>query len=150
MKKSTITRTWVGGLVLFAAGVVVSIIGIALMLSFGGTFAQVAGTNDYHFTPDMSPLFWSTVGVTVFGGMVTLVGGIVQLAAWIGALVNSYMLPSKAWFGILLAGGLLSFAFAPLGFAAMLAYVVGAPDGELYAKAPAPALPRQMPMAPTT
>jgi hypothetical protein len=149
MRKSTITRTWIGGLVVFAAGILVSIVAVALMLAYGGTFAQVAGTNNYDFTPDMSAFFWTTVWVTVFGGVVSLIGSVVQLAAWIGGLFNSYLLPSKAWFGVLLAGGLLSFAFAPIGFAAMLAYVVAAPDGEPYAQRPAPAM-TQTPLVPTT
>jgi hypothetical protein len=149
MKKSTISRTWIGGLVVFAAGIVVSIVGVALMLAYGGTFTQVAGTNNYDFTPDLSAFFWTMVGVTVFGGVVSLIGGIVQLAAWIGGLFNSYLLPSKAWFAVLLAGGVLSFGFAPIGFAAMLAYVVAAPDGEPYAKRPAPAM-TQTPLVPTT
>jgi len=149
MRKSTITRTWIGGLVVFAAGIIVSIAGVVLMLGYGGTFAQVAGTNDYNFTPDMSAFFWTTVGVTVVGGVVALIGGIVQLAAWIGGLFNSYLLPSKGWFAVLLAGGVLSFAFAPIGFAAMLAYVVAAPDGEPYAQRRAPFM-TQTPLAPTT
>ena len=149
MRKSTITRTWIGGLVVFAAGILVSIVGVALMLGYGGTFTQVAGTNNYNFTPDMSSFFWTTVGVTVFGGILSLIGSIVQLAAWIGGLFNSYLLPSKGWFAVLLAGGVLSFAFAPIGFAAMLAYVVAAPDGEPYAQRRAPAM-TQAPLAPTT
>jgi hypothetical protein len=148
MRKSTITRTWIGGLVVFAAGIIVSIVGVALMLAYGGTFTQVAGSNNYNFTPDMSAFFWTTVGVTVFGGVVSLIGSIVQLAAWIGSLFNSYLLPSKAWFAVLLAGGVLSFAFAPIGFAAMLAYVVAAPDGEPFAQRRAPAM-TQTPLAPT-
>jgi hypothetical protein len=149
MRKSTITRTWIGGLVVFAAGIIVSIVGVGLMLGYGGTFTQVAGTNNYNFTPDMSAFFWTTVGVTVFGGVVSLIGSIVQLAAWIGGLFNSYLLPSKAWFAVLLAGGVLSFAFAPIGFGAMLVYVVAAPDGEPYAQRRAPFM-AQTPLAPTT
>jgi hypothetical protein len=149
--KSAVTRTWIGGLAVFAAGVVVAIVGIFLMLAYGGTFAQVAGTNKYNFTPDMNGFFWTTIGIIVVGGVFTLIGSIVQLAAWIGGLVNSYMLPEKAWFGILLAGGVLSFAFAPIGFAVMLAYVVAAPDGKLYEQTKAPTtLQHPTPLAPTT
>jgi hypothetical protein len=149
MRKSTITRTWIGGLVVFAAGMIASIVGVALMLGYGGTFTQVAGTNNYSFSPDMSAFFWSMVGVIVLGGVLALIGSIVQLAAWIGGLFNSYLLPSKGWFAVLLAGGVLSFAFAPLGFAVMLAYVVAAPDGEPYAQRRAPFI-AQTPLAPTT
>jgi hypothetical protein len=149
MKKSTITKTWIGGLVVFAAGILVAIVGVGLMLAYGGTFTQVADTNQYDFTPALNGFFWSTVWLTVLGGVVTAIGGVVQLASWIGGLFNSYLLPSKAWFAILIVTGVFSFAFAPIGFAGMLAYVVGAPDGEPYAKAQAPAMQPQMPLAPT-
>jgi hypothetical protein len=149
MKKTTITKTWIGGLVVFAAGIVLAIVGVGLMFAYGGTFTQIAGTNNYDFTPNLGGYFWTTIAIMVFGGFVTLIGSIVQLAAWIGGLFNSYLLPSKSWFAILLAGGLLSFVFAPIGFAAMLAYVVAAPDGEPYAKPLAPAVEPRMPLAPT-
>jgi len=151
LTKSAVTRTWIGGLAVFAAGIVVAIVGIFLMLAYGGTFSQIAGTNNYNFTPDMNGFFWTTIGIIVVGGVLSLIGSIVQLAAWIGGLVNSYMLPEKAWFGILLAGGVLSLAFAPIGFAAMLAYVVAAPDGKQYQQTSAPAtLPHLTPLAPTS
>jgi len=150
MTKSAITKTWIGGLVIFAAGIVVSIVGVFLMLAYGGTFAQVAGTSRYNFTPDMTGAFWTAVSVIVVGGVITLGGAIVQLAAWIAALVNSYGLPDKAWFVILLISGVLSIGFAPLGFAAMVAYVIAAPEGQ---RAPAPApppAPLAQPLVPST
>lgn len=151
MSKSTITRTWIGGLVVFAAGIVVAMVGVFLMLAYGGTFTQIAGTNNYDFTPDINGFFWTTIGLIVIGGVVSVAGGIVQLAAWIGGLFNSYALPSKEWFAILLVGGVLAWFFAPIGFAAMLAYVVAAPDGEPYRKmaAPMPARQAAPPLAPT-
>lgn len=151
MSKSTITKTWIGGLAVFAAGIVLGIVGVFLMLAYGGTFTQIAGTSNYDFTPNMNGFFWTTIGLIVVGGLITLVGSIVQLAAWIGGLFNSYLVPSKGWFVILLLGGVLSLAFAPIGFAAMLAYVVAAPDGELY-RGPQATVPMQQatPLAPTT
>lgn len=150
MTKSTVTRTWVAGLAVFAAGIVASIVGVFLMLAYGGVFTQIAGTNNYDFTPNMNGFFWTAVAIIVVGGLITLVGSVVQLAAWIGGLFNSYLLPSKSWFAILLAGGVLSFVFAPIGFATMLAYVVAAPDGEPYRQPqmPAPMRPAA-PLAPT-
>jgi hypothetical protein len=151
VKKSTITRTWIGGLVVFAAGIVLSMVGVGLMLAYGGTFTQIAGTTNYEFTPAMNDVFWSTIVMIVIGGLVALVGSVFQFVAWIAGMFNSYLLPSKGWFTVLIAGGLLSFLFAPLGFAAMLAYVVAAPEGELYARRPEPALQQQMPpLAQTT
>lgn len=148
MTKSTITKTWIGGLAVFAGGIVAAIAGVFLMLAYGGTFTQVAGTNRYDFTPDNSGFFWFTVTLIVIGGLIVAAGGVVQLVAWIGGLFNSYLLPSKAWFLVLLFGGLMSFFFAPFGFGAMLAYVVGAPDGIGFRPAE---LPRTQPgaLAPT-
>jgi hypothetical protein len=83
--------------------------------------------------------------------MITLIGRIVELAAWIGALFNSYMLPSKAWFLVLLLGGVLGIVLAPIGIAVMLAYVVAAPDGVLYRQMQVPTtMPQPWPLAPTT
>lgn len=150
MTKSAITRTWVGGLVVFAAGIVASMLGVFLMLAYGGTFTQIAGTGNYDFRPDMTGFFWTTIGVICTGGVIAIIGGIVQLVAWVGGLVNSYALPEKTWFAVLLLGGVLSFVFAPIGFAAMLAYVVAAPDGEPYRQQhPAAPTPQTTPFAPT-
>jgi hypothetical protein len=146
--KSAITKTWISGLVVFAAGVVAAIVGVVLMLAYGGTFTQVAGNpNSYDFVPRLDGFFWSTVTVICIGGVIAVIGGIVQLAAWIGALVNSYLLPEKTWFAILLVGGILGLFFGLVGFAAMVAYVIGAPDGTPY-KQPRVAAPA--PLAPTT
>lgn len=151
MTKSAITKTWIAGLVVFAAGILAAIVGVFLMLGYGGTFTQGAGTNNYNFTPNMNGFFWTTITVIVVGGLIALLGSIVQLAAWIGGLVNSYALPDKTWFLILLLGGLGSFVFAPIGFAAMVAYVIAAPDGELYRRAQPPTVTQQpRPLAPTT
>ncbi len=139
MTKSMITKTWIGGLVVLAAGLVVAGVGVFLMLAYGGTFTQVAGNpNSYDFVPTINGFFWTTVGLMVLGGVFALVGGIVQLVAWIGALINSYALPEKSWFAILIVTGVLSFFLAFIGFAGMLAYVIAAPDGEPYRRAQAP------------
>ena len=149
--KSAITRTWIGGLAVFAAGILVAIVGVFLMLAYGGTFTQVDGNpNNYNFTPDMNGFFWTTIALIVIGGVIALIGSIVQLAAWVGGLANSYQLPDKAWFLILLLGGILSFAFAPIGFAVMIAYVIAAPEGNVYRTQPQPPLQQPRPLAPTT
>lgn len=151
MSKSTITKTWIGGLIGFAAGIGVSLVGVFLMLGYGGTFTRIGDTNNYNFTPDMNGFFWTAVTVIVIGGIVALAGSIVQLAAWIAALYNSYRLPDKTWFAILLVGGLLGFMFAVIGFAVMVAYIVAAPEGMAYDRTAAPAsLPQQRPLAPTS
>ncbi|HXM57411.1 MAG TPA: hypothetical protein VOB72_18585 [Candidatus Dormibacteraeota bacterium] len=151
MTKSIITKVWIGGLAVFAAGIVVAIVGVFLMLGYGGTFTQIAGTDSYDFQPNMDGSFWVPIGLIVIGGLIGVIGSITQFVAWVGGLVNSYALPSKAWFLALLLGGLLSFVFAPIGFGAMLAYVVGAPDGTVHPQVPTPTPMQQPgPLLPTT
>lgn len=69
MTKSMITKVWIGGLAVFAAGIVVSIVGAFLMLGYGGTFTQVAGTSNYNFVPNINGFFWLTVGLAVTAGL---------------------------------------------------------------------------------
>ena len=150
MNKTMITKTWIGGLAVFAAGIVAAIVGLFLMLAYGGTFTQLAGTNNYNFVPDMNGFFWVTVGLMLVGGLIGIVGSIMQFAAWIGALLNSYGLVDKAWFLVLLLGGLLSLGFAPIGFAVMVAYVLAAPDGLPNRRVSAPTPAQQArPLAPS-
>lgn len=149
MTKSMITKTWIGGLAVLAAGLVVAGVGIFLMLAYGGTFTQVTGNpNSYEFVPRIDNFFFTTIGLIVIGGVFAVVGGIVQLVAWIGGLVNSYALPEKSWFAILLVTGILSFFLAFIGFAGMLAYVIAAPDGVAYRHAQLPTAPPRL--APTS
>lgn len=129
MTKSAVVRTWIGGLVLLAVGLLMAGISIGLMLAYGGTFTQAPAGNGYDFVPSYDGFFWTTIWVLVAGCFAAAVGGLVQLAAWIGALANTYRLQDKTWFAVLLAGGLLGFAFGPLGFAAMVAYLIAGPDG---------------------
>lgn len=150
MTKSMITKIWVGGLIVFAAGILTAIVGVFLMLGYAGTFTQVAGTTNYDFTPNMNGFFWTTVTIMAVGGLIALLGSIVQFVAWIGGLVNSYMLADKTWFLVLLLGGLFSFFFAPIGFAAMVAYVIAAPDGAASRQAHVPTTLQPGPLAPTT
>src|SRR5690349_8524206 len=124
MTKSTITRTWVAGLAILAAGLVIGGISIGLMLAYGGTFTAARNGDGYDFVPSTGSFFWTTVGFTVLGFTAAAVGGIVQLAAWVGAMINTNRIADKTWFSVLLIGGLLGLVFAPIGFAAMLAYVV--------------------------
>jgi hypothetical protein len=151
MKKSTITRTWLAGLVAVALGLVVAGLSIGLMLAYGGTFTATSTENGYNFVPSFDGFFWTMVGLMIAGFSVTAFGGLVQLAAWIGALVNTYKLQDRTWFAVLLAGGLLGLAFGVLGFAAMVAYLIAGPDGMAVRQpqVPAPAS-RPSTLAPTS
>lgn len=129
MTKATVTRTWVAGLVVFAAGLIMGGVSLGLMLAYGGQFSAAPSGNGYDFVPSIDGFFWTMVGLMVAGGTIAAAGGIVQLAAWIGALVNAYQLEDRTWFTVLLVGGLLGLAFGLAGFAAMVAYVIAGPDG---------------------
>jgi hypothetical protein len=149
MTKTTITRTWITGLVILVAGLLVGGISLGLMLAYGGQFTPAAVGNGYDFVPAFDGFFWTTVGFMIVGFTVAAAGGIVQLAAWIGALVNTYQIEDKAWFLVLLAGGLFGLAFGLIGFAAMVAYVVAGPDGmpTRQPDAPLPATPQSEALA---
>jgi hypothetical protein len=129
MARTTITRMWIVGLVILVAGLLVGGISLGLMLTFGGHYTPAPSGNGSDFVPVLNGFFWTTVGVMIVGFTVAAAGGIVQLAAWIGALVNTYQLEDKAWFIVLLAGGLLGLAFGLIGFATMVAYLVAGPNG---------------------
>ena len=129
MTKSTITKTWIAGVILMAAGLLVGGVSLGLMLAYGGQFTAAPGGNGYDFVPKLDGFFWTMVSLMIAGFAVAAIGGIVQLTAWIGALVNTYQLADRTWFVVLLAGGLLGLAFGLVGFAAMVAYVIAGPDG---------------------
>jgi hypothetical protein len=128
MSKQTITKIWIAGLVVLAIGLVVGGVGIGLMLAYGGHFTP-SGPNSYNFVPTLDGFFWTTVVLMAIGFAIAIAGGILQLAAWIGALVNTNQLQDKTWFIVLLVGGLVGFSVGLVGFAAMVAYLVAGPDG---------------------
>ncbi|HEY3084300.1 MAG TPA: hypothetical protein VGK28_02490 [Candidatus Dormibacteraeota bacterium] len=149
MKKSTIVRTWLGGLVALAAGLLVAGISIGLMLAYGGTFTQTSSTGAYDFVPTLDGFFWMTVGGIVTGCVFAAVGGLIQLVAWIGALINTFRVPDKTWFAVLLAGGILGLAFGLVGLASMVAYLIAGPDGMAFDAPAKPAAVQPTALAPT-
>ncbi len=129
MTKDTITRTWIAGVIVLAAGLLMGGVSLGLMLAYGGHFTAASNGNGYDFVPTLDGFFWTMVGLMIAGFTIAAVGGIAQLAAWIGALVNTYQMQDKTWFIVLLVGGFLGLSFALVGFAAMVAYLVAGPDG---------------------
>lgn len=146
MRKSTITKTWIAGIVAIALGFVAAAVAIGLMLAYGGTFTSAPNGEGYDFVPTQDAFFWTMVGIIVSGFFLACAGAIVQLVAWIGALVNSYQLQDKLWFVLTLILGLIGF-----GLVMMIVYLIAAPDGyeekEKMAGTGAPAPPA---LAPTT
>ena len=141
MTKSTIGKLWWGGLAGIAGGFIVAGISVAVMLAFGGTFTSTGDGKNYNFVPSYDPTFWSAVAFTVFGGVVAFAGMVSQFIAWIGALVNTWRLPEKAWFVLLLVLGLVGHLF---GLVMMIVYLLAGPDGTKVER-PAPSLPTAQP-----
>lgn len=144
MTKTTINRVWITGLIVLVAGLIVGGVSLGLMLAYGGHFTPSASGNGQDFIPTIDGFFWTTLSFTIVGFVAVLVGGIVQLTAWVGALINTYQLADKTWFAVLLAGGLIGLAFSLVAFAAMVAYLIAGPDG-MAAQLPRPEAP---PIAP--
>jgi hypothetical protein len=82
-------------------------------------------------------LAWSSLGLALVGVLAFAGGVLAGLAAWIGALLNTWQVDSKAWFV-----GLLLLGVFNLGFFAMIVYLIAGPDGRAAGAArtaPAPA-----------
>jgi hypothetical protein len=140
MRKSTVTWTWLSGLVAVVLGLAATGVGIGMIFGAGGTYGGPSG-NDFY--PTLDAFFWGMVAVAATGAFVALVGAVVQLVAWIGAMVNTFALADKTWFVVLLIGGLIGFVgflFAPL--AVMVGYLIAGPD------ATRPAPQSKLPAAP--
>ena len=120
MSKATVSRLFIGSLVAAIAGAILLIIAVGLALAndvFLMNGPDVVGVQG-------SPLALSLFGLGVAGGLAIVGGAIGGLVSWIGALLNTAQLDSKAWFLGLLLLGIFNF-----GFLAMIAYVIAGPDG---------------------
>ena len=127
MSKKNVTRLFVGAIVAVVAGVV---LGIAALSAALASDAIDLGGSDYIDVNGGSGA-WTALGLVIVGSLATLGGTIAAVVSWIGALLNTWQLEDKLWFGSLLAGGLLG-----LGVVAMIAYVVAGPDGAQQSVAP--------------
>ena len=132
MFKSTVTRLFLGGLIAAAAGVVMII--AAVSLAFANDVLVMEGTRVVDIQE--TGLAFGLLGLTIIGALAVIGGAITGLVSWIGALLNTWQVESKAWFVGLLLLGIFNF-----GFFAMIAYVIAGPDGKRVAAArvaPAP------------
>jgi len=120
MKKTVVTRLFVGSLIAIGAG---------LVLLLGAGAVAAASSSFVMNGPDVAgiqatPLAWGMVAVASLAMLVMAAAGVTQLIAWIGAVLNTAKLEDKTWFIVLLLLGLVSF-----GFVAMAVYVIAGPDG---------------------
>ena len=120
MSKKNIARLFVGATVAVVAG---AVLGIAALWAALASDAIDLGGSDYIDVNGGSGA-WTALALVIVGSMVMLGGTIAAVVSWIGALLNTWQLEDKLWFGLLLAGGLLG-----LGVVAMIAYALAGPDG---------------------
>lgn len=132
MFKTTVTRLFIGSLIAFGSGAIVSIFAIALAIANnvfvmdGNDIAAIHG----------GALASVLLGLALLGGLAALGGVIAGFIAWIGAVLNTWQLESKAWFVALVLTGIFNF-----GFIAMVIYVIAGPDGKVARTTRAAGLP---------
>jgi len=132
VSKLTVTRLFIGSLIAFGAGAIIAVLAIGIAVA---NDAFVMAGNDI-VAIQGGTLSWALIGVAILGGLAAAGGVIAGFVAWIGAVLNTWQLDSKAWFIGLLLLGIFNF-----GFVAMIAYVIAGPDGKAAAAArvtPAP------------
>jgi hypothetical protein len=120
MSKATVTRLFIGAGVAIIAGAIVAV---------GAVWIAIANGVFIMNGPDVVGLkggaaAWSLLGLGIVGALAIMGGLIAGLVSWIGALLNTWQLESKAWFIGLLLLGIFNF-----GFFAMVAFIVTGPDG---------------------
>jgi hypothetical protein len=121
MFKSTVTRLFIGSLIALAAGVTTLILAIALA---NANNVFVMDGNDITAIQG-GALATALLGVAFLGALTAAGGVIAGVIAWIGAVLNTWQLESKAWFVALVLTGIFNF-----GFIAMVIYVIAGPDGK--------------------
>ena len=120
MSKKNVTRLFVGAMVAAGVGLVLGLAALGVALSsdaigVGGRYViEVNGGSGT----------WTALGLAIVGSLTILGGTVAAVVSWIAALLNTWQLEDKTWFGSLLALGLLG-----AGLLAMIAYVVAGPDG---------------------
>jgi hypothetical protein len=120
VSKATIVKVFVGSVIAVVAG---------LLLAFTAVWIGYANGVFVMRGPDVvgieaTPFAWTMVGLAFVAALAMIGGFIGGLVSWIGALLNTAQVEDKTWFILLLVLGLLSF-----GVVAMIAYVIGGPDG---------------------
>ena len=121
MSKATVTRLFIGSLIAAGAGFVFTI--GAVWLAIGNNVFVMNGQDVVGIQG--GGLAWTLLGFALLG-VAAIVGAVITgLISWIGALLNTWQVESKAWFIALLLLGIFNF-----GFFAMVAYVIAGPDGK--------------------
>jgi hypothetical protein len=120
VSKATVTRLFVGSVIAFVAGAILAIAAVWIAYADGAFVMRGPDVIGVQSTP----LAWTIVGLAALAALAMIAGCVGGLVGWIGALLNTSQLEDKTWFVLLLVLGLFSF-----GLVAMIAYVIGGPDG---------------------
>ena len=123
MSKATVTRLFIGGLIAFGAGAIV-----AIWPSHSRSPTTLRHGRHRHHRHPGGPLAWALILVAILGGMAAAGGVVAGFVAWIGAVLTTWQLETKAWFIALVLLRIFNF-----GFVAMIAYVITGPDGKVAA-----------------
>jgi hypothetical protein len=120
MSKATVTKLFIGGGLAIIAGAILAIAAVWFAIAnnvFVMNGSDIVGLRG-------NSLAWTLFGLGIVGALAIMGGLIAGLVSWIGALLNTWQLESKAWFIGLLLLGIFNF-----GFFAMVAFIVAGPDG---------------------
>jgi hypothetical protein len=120
MTKTTVVKWFFGSLIALVAGLVLLFVAGALALAndvFIMRGPDVVGIRS-------GALAWTLAGMVGLAMLVALAAAAAIFVAWVGAILNTANLPSKAWCVTLLVTGVLGFVFL-----AAMAYVIAGPDG---------------------
>jgi hypothetical protein len=126
MSKAIVTRLFIGAALSVIVGLLIAIAGAITALASGVVTIGGPAVVTVNGTGFAGTLVWLLVAGLAFG-----LGAVLGIASWIGALFNTYQLEDKTWFFAILLLGIVS-----LGWIAMLAYVIGGPDGTRSAMRP--------------
>lgn len=120
MSKSAVVRLFVGSVVAVVAGAILAFATVWFAYANGAFVMNGPDVTGVQSTPTA----WTAVALFIVAAIGVVGGFIAGLVSWIGALLNTAELEDKTWFILLLILGILSF-----GVVAMIAYVIGGPDG---------------------
>jgi len=120
MSKATVTKLFIGRTLAVIAGAILAIAAVWIAIAndvFVMNGPDIVGLRG-------SGLAATMLGLGIVGGLAIAGGLIAGLVSWIGALLNTWQRENKGWFVGLLLLGIFNF-----GLVAMIAYLVGGPDG---------------------
>ena len=120
MRKSTIVKTWIWGLVIICAACCAAW-SVSFLTDPGNALHGQTGT---------------AVSLLILCGILALGGIVLQTVAWLGAVFNTQRSTEKSWFYVLLYGGTVGLLTMPLlglggliSWSATIPYLIAGPDG---------------------